>query len=482
MFNPVPHVDVDGLPRCTPATGPDGRPAFDDGTATLTGEMRIRWGRSDPWATIEPSTLDAELFDPTGEWLNRIVTRDAIGRPVTVTWDVPDDVPDDDDLPNRVWRPFAGFITAVDIEADRQRTQTGWRDGWRVSITAADRRVALANVIVAWEQWGAERMVDRAVHLRDLAAPSGIREFYFPDQYREAPVSPEEIEDQTVNELFDSLYESFGQQYTYNPHRNVCIRIPRHHSYTGLFMYKIDPGPYVQIAGMELVDDTGQETPQDRAPHRAAALDAYDVTGGVSLHTDQIDDLNRWEVTWQVGPAFDTHTSIMTPTGEDDPPYRVLSFDSWLSDGLDVDPALNEVATRAMYEARGPHHPPVTFSTARTGGFRNVAQAMALTLPSEVGRIVTLTGSPWNAVLGRPPTHVISGGEITYSGGDWEITTDLLTHFAESIDESDPVTWERFTGNVRWSDEGHPHWRMSRALSWHDIRYITSGDVYTDWS
>lgn len=482
MFNPVPTVDVDGLPRCTSATGPDGRPAFDPATATLTGEMRIRWGRSDPWSKVEPTTLDVELFDPTGEWLNRIVTRDAIGRPVQVTWDIPDEVPDDDDLPDRVWRPFAGFITAVDIEADRQLTTDGWRDGWRVAITAADRRVALGNVVVAWAHWGPERMIDRAVRLRDMAAPSGIREFYYENRFREAPVSPEEIEDQTTNELFGALYESFGQQFTYNPHRNVCIRIPRHRSNSDLIMYKVDPGPYVVIAGGALTDPTGQQTPQDQAPHRPAALDAADVTGGFALHTDQIDDLNRWEATWKVAPGFDKHTSIMTPTGTDDPPYRVLSFDSWLSDGLDLDPVLNEVALRAQNESRGPHHPPVTYSTARVGGFRNVAQAMALTLPSEQGRIVTLTGSPWTAVLGRPPTHAITGGEITYAGGDWDITVDLTTHESIAVDTSDPVTWDRFTDHVRWGDDGHPHWRMSRALSWHDMRYLTDGDVYTDWS
>lgn len=482
MFNPVPTVDVDGLPRCTTVTGPDGLPSLAAHTATLVGELRIRWGRSDPWSTVQPSTLDVELFDPTGEWLNRIVTRDAIGRPVQVTWDIPDEVPDHDDLPERLWRTFAGFITAVDIEADRQRTDEGWRDGWRVSITAADRRVALGNVIVAWAQWGAERMIDRAVRLRNLAAPSGIREFYYEQTRQDAPVSPHEVEDETVNELFGRLYESFGHQWTYNPHRNVCIRTPRHYSASGLFLYKVDPGPYVALAGGELFDPTGQETAQDRATFLPASLDAADLAGGFTLHTDQTDDLNRWEATWDVAPAFNRHTSIMTPTGTDDPPYRVLSFDSWLSDGLDVDPVLNSVALRAMQEARGPHHPPVTFSTARTGGFRNVAQAMALTLPSEQLRLVTLTGSPWTAVLGRPPTHAICGGEITYADGNWEITADLLSHHSEALEDVDAVTWEDFTDHIRWSDDGHEHWRLSRALTWHDMRYLADGNVYEDWS
>lgn len=482
MFNPVPVVAVDGLPRCTALTGEDGRPAFAPGIATLTGEMRIRWGRADPWSTVQPTTLDVELFDPTGEWLNRIVTRDAIGRPVQITWDIPESVPDDDDLPDRVWRPFAGFITAVEIEADRQRTTAGWRDGWRVAITAADRRVALGNVIVAWDPWGAERMIDRAVRLRNLAASAGIREFYYENRFRESPVSPAEIKDQTANELFGALYESFGQQWTYNPHRNVCIRIPRHRSNSQLFLTKVDPGPYIALVGQELTDPTGQETPQDQAPHRPAALDAADVTGGISLHTDQTDDLNRWEVTWDVAPAFDRHTSIMTPTGTDDPPYRVLSFDSWLSDGLDVDPVLNEVALSAQDEARGPHHPPVSFSTARTGGFRNVAQAMALTLPSEQGRVVTLTGSPWTAVLGRPPIHAPTGGEITYSDGHWDITVDLTTHLSIAVDPANAVTWDDLVEYASWGDTGHSGWRLSRALSWHDMRYLADGNIYTDWS
>lgn len=482
MFNPVPVVAIHEFPVCTAELGDDGRPTFRSDRATLVEDMRIRWGRSDVYGTIEPSTIEFVMFDPTGLWLNRVLGQAAVGHNVAVWWDVPEHVPADPDLPVRIWIPFSGFITAVDVQAWTADTVDGRVDGWRIEVTGADRRVALGNVLAPWENWPAERMIDRAVRLRNWSRePSGIREFYYEAPYREAPVSPIEIRDSTALDLFGELYESFGQQWTYNPHRNVCIRTPRHISTTGIWLFKVDPGPYVFAAAGTFQDTTGEEAAQDQAYYHAATLDACDVTGGVFLHSDQMDDINRLEATWKPRPGTDGFTTVMMPAGaETQPPWRTLSFDSWLSDGLDLDPVLASVANKTVHEGRGPHHPPVTFDTGRVGGFRNVAQAMALTLPAEVIRTVVLTGSPWNALLGRPPVHAIIGGEIIYGGGDWTITANLATHDAEPEDDT-PVPWNELYDGIRWGDAGHDQWRLAAGLSWADIRWIADGTVYQDW-
>src|SRR5699024_8492200 len=123
-----------------------------------------------------------------------------------------------------------------DITAHRQRTTSGYVDGWRVQIQATDRSGWLGNLDWYSGELPEESMQDRAVRIRNQAASAGIRQFYFEDGFKSGIVGPLDVTDQTVLDTVNDMYASFADQWTYNPDRNVLIRIASGSNFAAFYL------------------------------------------------------------------------------------------------------------------------------------------------------------------------------------------------------------------------------------------------------
>lgn len=449
-WNPTPVIAVSEYPLCEPVTDALGRTVFDGSRRTLVGSASIEWGRDDPWTQPEPATLTFTMFDPSRYWINRITGRTAVGTGVLMTVPLPAGT-NRPDMPNDEFTLFQGFVSNVKVTEHRALTTKGKITGHLVEITAGDRTSMLGNVMFSWEDWPAERMVDRAIRIRNRLAGIGIREYYYEAPFKDAAVRPIEVRDKTALTMLRDLYQSFAHQWTYSQNRNVVIRIPEHR-FTETPTFAIARGSNDVILTMPNMSDwTGEESPIDKAPHAGTGVDGAVTEGALELDSDRISVINLVEMTWQ--NRHDAYRTIVSSTVVEGsvPPYRTLAFESWLSDGVQADPVRANAGSKAFWGQSGPHHPAIKLDTRRTGGFASVGQGIALLSATEARGYVYVNGSPWSEVIGRLPVGAPSGGRITYERGHWQTETKLLA--TETTAGRGDLTYHDLDQRIAW---GHP--------------------------
>lgn len=474
MFRPHPDILFGQTALCAPRTV-DGLPVLAHDEATLIDRMSITWGREDHWDQPEPATIRFTFFDPTTDWALKIGTNNAIGLGVHVSIRLPDGH-GIAEAPTGTYVIFQGFTTKVEAERRRVNTTAGKRTGWVVTVTAGDRTSALGNVPFTFENWPPERMIDRAIRLRDRAAGVGIRQFYFDADHVNGTVSALEVRDLTGLDVAQQLYTSFGHQWTYHPNRNVVNRIPEHRFPDSPHL--VDTGDGKVIPRMpDLADWTGAEEPIDRAVHVGTAVDGCTVESDAHLSTDQLSYITRVECKWQ--NRHDANRTILTYQTKlfAVAPFRTLKYDSWFDDGITVDPVLQRTADKAFYQESGPHHPAITYRTKPFGGFTDAKHAVWFLTPAERRGYAFLSGSPWIADLGGvPPIVTPCGGTITYAAGEWTVTTRLLRGHRTTIGTG--LTWAVVDGSLTW-DAPAPARRFADPVTWGDTWFIRDPAIRT---
>lgn len=459
---------------CEPRTNAEGRTVFDARDRTLVDDAVIDWGRDDPWTQPEPATLKFTVFDPSRHWINLVSSRRAVGTGCTMSVQLPAGTTRPD-MPNGTFTLFQGFVSNVKLVEHRAETTAGPVNGHLVTITAGDRTSLLGNVMLSWEDWPAERMIDRAIRIRDRSAGVGIRQIYYEAAHKDGPVRAIELRDDTAITAMRYLFQSFAHQWTYSQNRNVVIRIPEH-KFTERPIFAVAPGSDDVIIRMpDMADWTGTESPIDRAPHSGTGLDGAVTQAEVNLDSDQISAVTRAEVEWIDRHSGVTVITVINVAGSTEP-RRSLAFESWYSDGLQVDPILSAAADKAFWDQSGPHHPNLVTDTRIEGGFATVGQGIALLSAAETRGYIYVNGSPWFEAMGRVPVVAPSGGRITYTRGRWRIETKVLST-ATTYGRGE-LTWSQLDQRIAW---GHPHapgtWQFG-GVHWWDLSWPNSPTVY----
>ncbi len=463
-FNPRPVLLFGQTAVCEPVIR-DGVPTLSHEVATLVGELAITWGRDDHWAQPEPATLTFTFFDPSVDWAYKIGLNTAIGIGCHLSIDIPPGHGIAEVIDNR-YVIFQGFTTRVDAERRRVLTSAGWRSGWFVTVTAGDRTSSLGNVPFTFEDWRAERMIDRAVRLRDRSAGTGIRQYYYDAAHKNGTVRAVEIRDKTGLDIAHDLYGSFGHQWTYHPNRNVVNRIPEHAMTEAPFLTEVAGGE-ITVSMPDLADWTGDEAPIDRAPHVGTFVDGCTVESDPRMSTDQMSNITRVEAKWENrhdgGRTILTYSTKLFALA----PFRTLSFDSWFDDGRTLDPVHASTSNKAFYQQAGPHHPAITYRTAPFDGFRNSRHAIWFLTPAERRGYAFLTGSPWIADIGGvAPIVTPCGGRIAYADGDWTVTANLLR--GHRTTPANPIRWDSLEANITWNG-AQPLRKFMASITWGDL-------------
>lgn len=475
MVNPRPDINVDGTWLSCATTADDtGRTVLDPTRPTLIGDMSIAWGRQDVWTQPEPSVLTLTIWEPAelSTWLQKIVAHTALRRGVTVQYGIPPD--------NNAYQIFRGYTTNVDCQPDRRRTTRGMTDGWLIQIQASDRAASIGQIV-----WGngvlpEQTMQARAVTIRNFALSTGIRELYFEARFKDGIVKQIDPGDQTVGETMNAMYQSFADQWTYIPSRNVVNRIPggsQWANYSLRFGRSNTTDPVanntIRLYPPSWADPTGAESPIDTAAYPSAFIGACTVAGDFALSANAVQEITHIRCNWFDKPNNkDWSTTVTARTGE---PRNVLMFDTWYNDGIVVDPIIEDVKQTVLTEGARPVHPEIRWDTAKTGDIPDWPTFKSLTLPAQTVRMVALAGSPFSAATGYAPVWHPCGGTITYRKGKWDIAVSLSPTEMPLPAGFTPVTCATINQSITLANPNA--WHIDKSITPFDLQFVGPGDA-----
>ena len=467
MVNPTPVLMLDGsLIGCNPLTDAGGRKVLNPDNPTLIADLAITWGRADVWTQPEPSVLTFVMWEANPTWLNRIVSQQALRRPVRITYQYGGASPGE-----RIM--FQGFTTNVDVQAESRRTTRGITPGWRVQVQASDRAGFIGQ-----ESWGqqvlpVETMQQRAVRIRNQAASTGIRQFYFEDGYKAGNVKSIDVSDEAVIDTMTAMYRSFADAWCYNPARNTVNRIPGGSNWADYFLrLGVSTGENaVRAYPPAWTDPAGTEDPIDTQPYKPGYIGACDVSGPIALSANTIQDITHITCHWYDAPnAKDWTTELVV---KDQNPRARLEFDSWYNNGVYIDPILQDVKATVTKDGARPVHPQLTWDCAKSIDVPDWGTFESLSLPAQTVRMVTLAGSPFVSGLGQHPVWHPCGGEVAYSKGRWRFTVNLAPTTMPLPAGLVPMRFDTMPTSVKLGPTPG-QWHIDKSLSIYDFNFVNN--------
>ena len=490
MVNPVPTLWVGPFSFAPAALAPvydeNGLEVARSGmysAATFLGDLSIEWGRDNVWSQPEPSVATCTFWQsdkyiervPANSYLARIADGTLVGDRFICYFGsgVVPSVRNASGF-SASWRFFEGRITNADAKRMTLRTDQGTETGWAIRIQGSDQTGAIANAAAPSSLPNNQTMTQRAAAIRTAAvSSSNIRQMYFEAAYMGGRVKEVDTKDQTAYDLVVKMYESFGHQFAYNPHRNVLIRIPsayNHGSYS-LGFGRRAVGDTVRLYPPRQIDNSGREAPDDSDPYPSGYVGACAVQGDVVLTSEQTQRVTDIQCAWWVSASGADHVSQISVRSA--PAKAMLRFDSWFSDGLQVDPIMDSVKSKCLAEGSRACHPAIVWDTDRAGDVPDWETFMSLTLPMQSVRMIVLAGSPFNAVMNVAPVWYPCGGVINYTGGKWKFTVNLAP--APLTLAGTPITFTNLQSNPTGSTVTLD--QLDHSISSHDLKYVTSATV-----
>lgn len=486
MVNPAPSIALDGqFYSCATTTDSEGRTVLYADRATVVGRLTVDWGRADQWTQPDPSVLTFTLWEPaslTTTWLKKIVNGTSLRRGCWLTYNKPNFT--NATYPGDKWI-FRGFTTNVDVQAETRRTTLGLTPGWLVQIQCSD-----STAFIGQEEWNSgtlprETMQQRAVRIKNMQLYSaGCREIYFEDRFKDGYVNPLDVTGQSVIDTMAAMYASFADQWTFNPDRNVVIRIPGGANFSTFALRfghasagtpDTDPN-VIRLYPPRWIDSTGQQDPIDQRPYPAASVGACDVSGPVALSSTALNDITDIACSW--------HDAITNaPTGVDytsklnvknSLPRNTLHFDSWYENGTDIDPILQDVKDTVQKDGARPCHPEIRWNTKQRP-IPDWQTFESITLSAQTIRMLVLTGSPFSAALGYSPVWHPCGGVIAYENGHWDITLNLSPSTMPPPAGFTPVTCATINQSITLGDPNN--WHLDPSITPYDLQYVNNSDA-----
>lgn len=442
----------------------------------------IEWGRTSYVDMPEPATLTVRLIDRAGSWLAP-EGRARVGTRVEIVAD-----PKDDDT----WTVFRGRLASTLMRPGPVPAGATTPDHWIIELTATDITAEFGNQIVADEvTLDHERAILRANYLRSFGAETNIDAVYFdPDAVDWYMAKVDDIGGASLLDMLGTFYRSTGATWAYNPRDNTIRDQYRLSSDSmGLNLVTAADGhsAFIQPDGVTYTGETGPDDPAtityDGVPLDGCTLYVEDDAADVA----PVMDANRVECSWLDAamnesdpPEITTTVDLPRESWDTD---RVMSYDSWLGDGLQVDPILDEWAERLEVEGSLPKHPDIVYDTTigpHAGGFLLSGNARALLQAGETPRAVFVAGSAYTPAFADstrggdrpPPIYTPIGGVIEYADG-WRVTMRLQS-WDWTQDPDDAITWDDLEetelewGYYRPGGEPAP-FTMMPGVTWLDL-------------
>lgn len=485
MPSPTPRIALQILPpgqsniayfyiNCGVETDDEGREVLASNWPTLIGGMTIDWGRTDVWAQPDPAVLTITVWqadvdaqaNPGRDMAAATPGSGMVGRQIDVRVD----------KNGTDYMVFQGKTTNVDAVRQTMRTDIGLTPGWLFRIQAADRAGGLAQADKqGFTKLDAGQTMKAAADFLNVFVgnATGTRETYFEAAYQNGKIREVAIGDKSLYDVLVELYGSFSHQFTYQPRRNVLIRIPaayNHGSYS-LGLGRTAAGQTVRLYAPRWVDNTGRQDPQDSLPYASGFISGANVSGDVRISSDMGQSISNLECKWY--DAVAAKKDIISRVKVTDQNLGLLKFDSWFSDGLQIDPIMQDVKRKCLAEGASAFHPTLTWDTRTAGDVPDWNTFEALTLPAQTVAMCVVGGSPFAAMMRMPPVFYPAGGVIAYENGFWRFIVQLAP--APLTLSGNPVTFNQLAGSSTGSTVTLD--QLDPSISSYDMKFCTSPTV-----
>lgn len=447
----TPEILIDGRPVACTIDAVDSEP-------TAIRGIEIQWGRADYHdADGEPASATLSITCITGVWAERVRTGRAIGLPVVIQWSGIPTTPGGIKVGPVLM--FSGRISSAKAHPLDLEAPTGERR-WEIEITAADRTADGGNALAGPVQWPAEKMLDRAIKVRDLFTVAGAdidNVFFFPG-YVDAPCAPLDVSDKSALDLMGDLYRSIGNDsWAYDPEGNAVRQVIRLSQPMSVHLGSFDDqiGAVTPVPSDIAVDDV---------TYPGIGLSGCRLTGDVELAADPSTSINRIECSWKDWSTGHKDTKTVRENIRPGDGRRVLSFESWFDNGLTIDPTLDNVWERVREEGARPRHPEIT--TLPTFDFPTESRARWLLQCWENTRPAFIAGDlAYDWLIGEEeapayaPIVAPIGGTTTFDPlKGWAVT--MTVHWIHNQSPPDtPATWSSLIQKKRvTSTPAYPWW------------------------
>lgn len=387
--------------------------------------LEIQWGRSDYHdSDAEPASARLTMTDVTGTWAERIRTGRAIGLAVDIRWTGVPTTAGGIKLGPVVM--FSGRISSATARPMDLKSPTG-ETRWEIQIVAADRTADGGNAIAPPVEWPAESMLDRAIKIRDLFTAGGadIRDVFFWPGYLDANTWPLDVKGKSALDLLGAFYQSMGNDaWAYDPDANVVRQVIRLSQPMTVHLGSFDDN-------LGAVYPVPSDIEVDGVTYPGVALGGCDLIGEPVIKADPATAINRLECSWKDYATSHKDTKTVHENVYPGDARRVLAWESWLRNGLAIDPTLANVWQRVTMEGARPRHP--EFTTAPTHEFVTERMARWILQTWENTRPAFIAGDlAYQWLMGDsadyPPIVAPIGGTTTYDPDDgWSV--DLRVHW-----------------------------------------------------
>ncbi|MDK8450888.1 hypothetical protein [Corynebacterium mastitidis] len=330
--------------------------------------VKIDWGRNEYHdASATPATMTLHLADVTDEWADYIRRNKAVGREVRLQIEGrPVLALDGTRISGTTHRMvvFRGRVSRATAKLTKSESGQGARR-WIITLVCADSTAAMGGVHPGPSEWPTEAMMDRALRIRGLSevGTTRIENFYFRSEYHMFGVSPLDVKGKSALQLLGDFYGSMAAEtWSYDPDGNVVRQVPRLSQDMTVRLQSSDEQHGAVKPAVDGVHFEGVTYP-------GIGLGGCQLTGDPVIEADPATVINRVEVNWknrerEWDDTISVHENVYPGDAR-----RVLSWDTWLGDQENVEPAQNALWARVNEEGRRPRHP--EFTTQPTHVFPN---------------------------------------------------------------------------------------------------------------
>jgi hypothetical protein len=409
--------------------------------------VTVKWGRGGPLEQPTPATATVRLFDPTGVWA---AGADLIGAPLELSWAAA----------GTTRRYFTGRVGGVAVEPHAAMLDNVRTDGALVTLSCTSLLADLANRLPAETSWPAETLAARRARIATLAA-GPVASIATRPAWDSAPLAALDPSKTSCLDLLKGIFDACGaDRYTYDPDTRAVGYLTRrtYPDPAGLVRFTADaarPGAYLTAPG--------------------GAVDGGRVAMSGAAHRDVASRLTRVVLTYTTGTTTAQVTVPLSGVDESLVGVRAASVTTGHTDPAQAAAAAADLAALAGGEATGWALDAMQWKPG-TAGFDSLAQATRLIGGTETADVYLLQRT-WLSALGIRPVFGVMGGQITYTGGAWQVqwTNAPIAAGAQPY----TLTWDHIDdgtpGNTLvWDDEPGPG-TVDDSVTYDDLAFACYG-------
>ncbi|WP_186760474.1 hypothetical protein [Arthrobacter alpinus] len=449
MIKPKPFILIDGVEI------PAGLDFTRDFASVVASGFAIQWGRSDYMDQPQAGSMSVTLYDKSGLWST---SKEIIGLPITagMWWDAKQ---------KTLFRGRITDATLTVVEGSDPRI-------FALSLSCTDKIGELGQTYVSDVRWPAENYSNRAAR---IMAAGGNKIVAGIAGGGGQVVEVLEIENSSLLELTQMLIESAGDRMAYDPETNRIETLGR-----------------LKLTGQNLIriqlDDSGlYGVGLNPAEGPTVGANTLTTPGGLSRSISSgITEVRVMHTRTDTGSAktYNVTSSKLTGLSEEKLGRRVLTVQTQMYDLIYqnvvsqhewIDYLLDLYVSICKEEGQQWVHPPVTWDSRYSDGFRSEAEMFTVLRCTEVRLPVHFQNSIYNSVVSHVPVYRIIGGTTEYIGGPkggWVSTINPGPVYVSTT--GTPVTWS----TVNTSSSNIIGWKdLDRISGWGSYAKATQGVI-----